>query len=90
MRGTIKRFPSLSRRLLLQATMAVVGATGWLAASGNPQAAPKKKTKKQVAYQSTPKGGERCDNCGLFIKPNRCRSVVGKVEAQGWCKIWTE
>jgi hypothetical protein len=91
MRSKVEQFQSLSRRLLLQAMAAAVGATGFLALGGNPAAAQrKKKTKKEVAYQPTPKGSERCDNCGLFIKPNRCKSVVGTVAPEGWCKIWTE
>jgi hypothetical protein len=80
----------VSRRSVLQGTAAAAaGAAGLVVAPASLEAAPKK-TLQQVAYQSSPKGSQRCDNCGLFIKPNRCRSVAGTVAPQGWCKIWTD
>jgi hypothetical protein len=38
------------------------------------------KTQAKVEYQ--------CENCDLFIAPNKCKSVEGTVVAQVWCKIW--
>ena len=86
---TIKqgRVRPVSRRSVLCG--AAAGAAGLIVAPAELEAAPKK-TQQQVAYQATPKGSQRCDNCGLFIKPNRCKSVTGTVAAQGWCKIWTD
>ncbi len=77
----------VSRRSLLQG--AAAGAAGLIAVPATVEAATKK-TQQQVAYQSSPKGTERCDNCSLFIKPNKCRSVSGTISAQGWCKIWKD
>ena len=88
MRTKERQFPPVSRRsLFLHGAAAALGTAGLLAVPGNPQAAAKK-TQQQVAYQTSPKGSERCDNCSLFIKPNRCRSVAGTIAPQGWCKIW--
>jgi hypothetical protein len=79
----------VSRRGLLQgvacaaAGVAVVG-------SANPSfAAKKKKAQADVAYQDTPHGKEKCDNCEPFIPPNQCRTVEGPVSANGWCNIYT-
>jgi hypothetical protein len=41
-----------------------------------------------VAYRGSPKGDQNCANCSLFISPNDCKSVVGPVSANGWCRIW--
>jgi hypothetical protein len=88
MRTTERQFPPVSRRsLFLQGAAAAFGTASLLVVPGQPQAAAKK-TQQQVAYQNSPKGSDRCDNCSLFIKPNRCRSVAGTIAPQGWCKIW--
>lgn len=84
-----ERSTTVSRRLLLQGAVAAAGAAGAAAMGGNAEAAAKK-TQQQVAYRNSPSGSERCENCGVFIKPNRCRSVSGTVSPKGWCKIWAE
>ena len=43
-----------------------------------------------VAYQDSPKNGQQCDNCGVFIAPNSCKTVTGVVSPTGWCKIWVK
>jgi hypothetical protein len=50
----------------------------------------KKKTHEQVAYQPTPKGKQRCDNCALWVKPDQCTGVEGPIAPEGWCNIWIE
>jgi hypothetical protein len=47
-----------------------------------------KLTQGDVAYQGRPKGLQRCDNCRVFIAPDACSSVQGKVSPAGWCNIW--
>jgi len=47
-----------------------------------------KATKAAVAYQDSPKGAQRCDNCAPFQPPSGCRIVDGSVSPQGWCKVW--
>jgi hypothetical protein len=76
----------LNRRALLlgaagAAPLLAIGASGAKAAV-LPQAA--------VAYQDSPKNGQQCDGCGLFIAPNSCKSVAGVISPTGWCKIWVK
>lgn len=49
-----------------------------------------KSSKKDVEYQGKPKGNQRCTNCALFVKPNKCKSVKGSVSPLGWCNIWVK
>jgi len=75
-----------SRRDALKGVAAAAG----LALAGSAQAAKKKRTQADVAYQDHPHGNERCDNCEPFVAPNKCRTVEGTVAAQGWCNIYVE
>lgn len=45
-------------------------------------------TQKAVSYQDTPKGSQQCDKCVLFLSPDRCKSVSGKISPKGWCMIY--
>jgi hypothetical protein len=74
----------VSRRALLQSAAAGVAA----AATQNSAFAKAKASQAAVAYQDYPHGSERCDNCAVFIPPNQCKTVVGPVSPQGWCKIY--
>jgi hypothetical protein len=47
-----------------------------------------KLTKNDVAYQPSPRRGQRCDNCEVFLPPDACNSVQGKISPKGWCNIW--
>jgi len=47
-----------------------------------------KRSKADVEYQDTPHGIERCEICAPFLPPDQCRTVVGPVSRQGWCKIY--
>jgi hypothetical protein len=47
-------------------------------------------TKEDVIYRNTPKGKQRCDNCDVFIPPDACTSVEGKISPSGWCNIWRQ
>lgn len=49
-----------------------------------------KTSQKSVAYQDSPKGDQKCENCKLFEAPNGCKTVQGPIAAQGWCKIWVK
>jgi hypothetical protein len=77
----------LSRRSLLRgaawaaAGVAVAGNAGRALAKG-------KRSKADVEYQDTPHGVERCEICAPFLPPDQCRTVVGPVSRQGWCKIY--
>ena len=73
---------SMSRRTVLIAAVAAAPAL----ALGRAEAAALPKT--AVAYQDGPKNGKRCDGCNLFVSPDACKSVSGKIAAAGWCKLW--
>jgi len=47
-----------------------------------------KLTQGDVAYQEMAKGAQRCDNCRVFVAPEGCNSVQGKISPAGWCNIW--
>jgi hypothetical protein len=47
-----------------------------------------KLAKSDVDYRDRPKGRERCDNCDVFLPPDGCTSVQGKISTRGWCNIW--
>ncbi len=49
-----------------------------------------KSSKKDVEYRGKPKGNQRCTNCALFVKPNKCKNVKGSVSPLGWCNIWVK
>jgi hypothetical protein len=47
-----------------------------------------KLSKVDVDYRDRPRGGERCDNCRVWLPPDACKSVEGTISSQGWCNIW--
>ena len=52
------------------------------------EARPMKDAKAEVDY-SLGKGSDRCDNCRHFEPPDACELVRGKIEAKGWCKLFS-
>ena len=81
----------MSRRdVLNHAAAAVVGLATVATCANSALAAKPKKSQADVAYQDHPHGTEKCDNCEPFQPPDQCRTVVGPVAAQGWCKIYVE
>ena len=47
-----------------------------------------KMTKDEAKYQGSPKAGERCSDCTMFVKPNGCTAVEGTISSAGWCKLF--
>lgn len=47
-----------------------------------------KATKEAVRYQDTPKDIQSCEFCSLFVKPDECKVVEGKVSPDGWCAVF--
>ncbi len=83
----------LSRRSLLRnATFAAGGATvlGSAAIVTRANAADTKVAQKAVAYQDTPKGPQRCDNCTYFEPPSSCKVVAGVISPSGWCQLYAK
>ena len=77
----------LSRRSLLQGA-ACAGGAAIIPGVTAKDAMAAKMSKKAVAYQDTPKGAQRCDNCAPWQPPSGCKVVEGDISPQGWCKIW--
>jgi len=77
-----------SRRDLLQGVACAAAAGATFAASKGAAFARGKRSKADVEYQDTPHGIERCEICAPFLPPDQCRTVVGPVSRQGWCKIY--
>ena len=77
------------RRLLRGAAFAAAGSAfaGELIA-GSAAAAPHKLPQQAVAYQATPKGKLRCDNCNQWQPPNACKTVTGVIDPAGWCTLY--
>jgi hypothetical protein len=80
----------LSRRVLFQrvAGYAVGASTAYGLLGLNRAVAQAKVPQKAVAYQSTPKGTQRCDGCNNFQAPSGCKLVDGEISAQGWCSLF--
>lgn len=72
------------RDVLRAAAAAALGAAGVEGAL----AAKSKRSQADVAYRGSPHGNERCELCAPFLPPDQCRTVVGPVSRQGWCKIY--
>ncbi len=89
MTKTITKPSELSRRTLIS-TLCVAAPAIIVAAAAGPAVAQaaRKMPQRAVAYQPTPRGDQRCDNCTLFEAPNACRSVAGTVAPEGWCRIY--
>ena len=87
------RSAQLSRRFLLRSVAFAAGGAAILnttAAVNRTQAAPTKVAQKIVAYQDTPKGAQRCDNCTQFEPAASCKVVEGNINPAGWCKVYVK
>ncbi len=78
-------YSGTARRDVLRG-VACAAAGAVLAATGGAAFAKGKRSKADVEYQDTPHGIERCEICAPFLPPDQCRTVVGPVSRQGWCK----
>ena len=77
----------MSRRDLLRGVAGAATGVG-VATTAGTAFAKGKRSKADVEYQDTPRGIERCEICAPFLPPDQCRTVVGPVSRQGWCKIY--
>jgi hypothetical protein len=87
------QWAKLSRRSILRNLAFTAGGVAMLATtvSGSRVASAQTKvTQKEVDYQDTPKGAQRCDNCTQFEPPSSCKLVQGNIAAAGWCKIYVK
>lgn len=78
----------LSRRsVLLQGAICAAGAAVALGATTN-SAKAAKLPQKSAGYRSTPNGNRECSNCKLFIAPDQCQKVAGKISPHGYCLLY--
>jgi len=81
----------LSRRRLLVNFGVLGGAVGLAGAAlvpGRATAGTSKLDQRSAAYQPTPKGKARCDNCTQWQQPDACKVVAGKINPAGWCVVY--
>jgi hypothetical protein len=81
----------LSRRSMLRNIAIGAGGAAVLRTGVSEIPAAQAQTKalqKTVAYQGTPKGDQRCDNCRQFEPPSACKTVEGTIAPSGWCKVY--
>jgi hypothetical protein len=77
----------LARRRFLGIALAIAGAAAASIVGSNRAAA--KSSKAAAAYQSSPKGNQRCSGCRVFNARNRtCQLVDGEISPSGWCKFY--
>lgn len=64
----------------------------WLLGTGTPAY---KMSKVDAAYQSKPRGHQKCGNCEFAYKKLAndkfiCSWMRGKIELDGWCRLWVK
>jgi hypothetical protein len=78
----------VSRRLaLLQGAACAAGVATILVTNVN-SAKAAKLPQQSVGYRPTPNGDRQCSNCKLFVAPDECEKVDGKVSPQAYCVLW--
>jgi hypothetical protein len=75
----------LSRRQFLSLTASGAAVVAGAGLTTNAHA---KSPKAAVAYQETPKNGNRCDECKYWVKGGECTKVKGDIAAAGWCAMY--
>ena len=68
-----------SRRDLLRDVAYAAAGVAFASAADEACAVKGKKSQRDIAYQDTPKGVERCEICTAFVPPDQCRTVEGPV-----------
>jgi hypothetical protein len=77
-----------SRRTLLRRFASPFAVIALASRAGDAFGRRGKRSQRDVAYQDTPKGNQRCEICTSFLPPDQCRTVVGPAGRQGWCNIY--
>jgi len=84
---------ALSRRAMMRQFALGAGGVAMLGTAMSAHRAAVAQTKmsqKVVAYQDTPQGDHRCDNCLQFQPPSSCKIVDGAINPAGWCKVYVK
>ena len=85
---TICQTSDVSRRSLLRGATLAAGGAVFVAATMTAQRADAKMMPMAAAYQSAPKDGQRCEDCGLFVAPSSCKLVDGMISPTGYCRFF--
>jgi hypothetical protein len=81
----------LSRRDALACGAYALGACAAVGLAGAANAQVAKKASQQASgYQATPKGGQTCHNCRMFVAPSSCQVVEGSISGDGWCRLYAK
>lgn len=75
------------RSVLLQGALCAAGVATVLATNVD-SAKAAKLPQKSVGYRPTPNGNRECSNCKLFVAPDECQKVAGKVSPHGYCLLY--
>ena len=69
---------------------AAVGGGALLGAGlvSTPAAASNKVSPRAVQYRTTPDGNHQCSNCLVWVAPDSCKLVDGKIAPTGWCILY--
>jgi hypothetical protein len=76
-----------SRRDVLRLMSGSVVSVPLLAAVSSTHAQ-EKLSREQARYQDSPRDGQRCSGCALFVAPSSCTVVSGAVSPDGWCSLF--
>ncbi len=81
---------NVSRRNVLRGGALTMSGAVVLATAMTAQRAEAKMAQKAAGYQTTPKDGQSCDSCALFITPASCKLVDGAVSPSGYCRFYVK
>ena len=76
------------RRSLLKSVPAIAGAIISTSAMSESLFAQTKLTHEAAKYQDSPKDGQQCSGCTLFVAPASCTVVEDPIAASGWCPLF--
>ena len=80
----------VSRRNVLRSSALTMGGALVLATAMTAERAEAKMAQKAAGYQATPKDGQSCGSCALFVAPASCKLVDGEVSPSGYCRFYVK
>lgn len=86
-RSLTNRLESPARRRWMRVALRGVAA-GLTVGLAAPASAQEKLSQREADYQDSPKDIRMCGTCSLFVPPQSCKVVDGKISPEGWCKLF--
>ena len=83
-RQNASRASDVSRRALMGGACLLITS----AAARTVAAAASKVPHGDAAYQTSPRGGARCEKCSQFVPPSGCKLVASPISPSGWCSFF--